>query len=165
MLVDIKGEPIRKRGKVYVFEQGEGKLVSVAAGSNPWFSQEMLVQIGGKSIVCLSCNCFIIKKGSIYSRLWTRGRVQIEITCEPIKLNNRGGPAWVCYSADGQSRELILPGDRLHKDWDGNGVQFATLIDKWVRRLAGEVIPLSTYYQDPFNRWLDNLGDEQEEMR
>jgi hypothetical protein len=31
------------------------------------------------------------------------------------------------------------------------------IIDKWLRRLMGEAIPLSDYYKDPFNRLADGL--------
>ena len=64
----------------------------------------------------------------------------------------------VCYD-NKRDHETFKEGDRLHKDWEGRGIEFDVLIDKWLRRLNGEIIPLSDYYHDPYNRWLDSLSD------
>ncbi len=69
-----------------------------------------------------------------------------------------GDPTWVKYSDSMGDEELFEDGDVLHADWEGMGINFSMIISKWLRRLNGEKIPLSDYYKDPFNRWLDGLA-------
>jgi hypothetical protein len=89
--------------------------------------------------------------------LWRLRDAMIEVTYDPILLFNRGEATWVRYGHSKEERELVVANDRLHKDWEGCGIDFPMIIEKWLRRLNGEMIGLSDYYKDPFNRYLDDL--------
>jgi hypothetical protein len=89
------------------------------------------------------------------------GAAEIEVTESPIKIRLRGNPVRVRYSNDDEDddEEIFRDGDELPKDWEGQGIDFGMIIEKWLRRLNSESIPLSDYYQNPVNRWLDDLGE------
>jgi len=70
----------------------------------------------------------------------------------------------VRYSEEEGEQEIFKDGDELHKDWDGRGIEFDVLVDKWLSRLNGKIIPLSDYYKDPYNRQLDNMDFSLEEL-
>jgi len=82
-------------------------------------------------------------------------RIEISSRCA-VKIVNKGARTRVCYGAG--DTEVFEKGDMLHKDWRGKGVEFGYLIDRWLRRLSGEEIPLTDYFKDPMNRLLDQLG-------
>ncbi|MBK5275603.1 MAG: hypothetical protein JJE30_11195 [Desulfuromonadales bacterium] len=92
-------------------------------------------------------NCFELKS---YSRIWTMGESAIKVTCG-IAYNfhtfvtNTGKTCRVVYEAaktDSKygASEIIEAGDLLPIAWRGYGIEFGWLIDRWLRRMEGEVI-------------------------
>lgn len=152
----MKGERFRKRQRVFVFERGIGRFVA-SSGYDVDRAEEMLnIAIDDDCESFPSSLCFAFKRGRI-ARQWAFGDSAVEVSCDPIAFTYRGPTKWVTYSPE--EREYFEDGDRLHADWDGYGIDFAALIEKWLLRLAGHQIPLSSYYRDPINRWLDSFGD------
>lgn len=104
-----------------------------------------------------SAFCFHLRPDGTYSRRWQWNNAIIEITSDPVKLFNRGPTTLVRYSENDGDEELMPENGQLHKDWEGYGIDFPMIIEKWLRRLNGEFIPLSDYYKNPLNRWADSL--------
>ena len=144
--------------RVYAFERGEGKVLKLLGYYEGGTEEVYEVEMNSEVQMVRSSDCFAIDKRGVRRRKWKLHTIEIEITYDPIALVFHGSPTWVKYSDSSGDEELFEEGDGLHQDWEGMGLNFPEIISKWLRRLNGERIPLSNYYKDPFNRWLDNLG-------
>lgn len=159
MSLKLIGQQFEKDQSVYIFEYGEGKFIKRIRYDEQEQDEILLIQFGKISNEFKSSNCFFVNNDGPNFRRWKLNKYEIEITEDPIQLHYLGQPVWVKYSEQEGDEELFETDDALHKDWDGMGIDFQMIIKKWLQRLNGELIPLSGYYQDPFNRWLDNLKD------
>jgi hypothetical protein len=157
ILKKMQGEKLKPGQKVYVFEYGEGKVLTSHGYDESGTEEIYKVRINSEISLTHSSNCFALKKDGRKQRSWKQNAIEIEVTYDPIKLIFHGNPTWVTYSDAEEDRELFEEGDELHKDWEGMGIDFFMIITKWLKRLNGDKIPLSEYYKNPFNRWLDNL--------
>jgi hypothetical protein len=157
------GHEFTKGECITVFEYGDGTYVANEGYSDEHESDMYRVEIDGEVIVVPSTFCFSVGADGTPFRRWRMGAAEIEVTESPIKIRFRGSPVRVRYSDDDDDEdadeEIFRDGDELPKDWEGQGIDFGMIIEKWLRRLNSERIPLSDYYQDPVNRWLDGLGE------
>jgi hypothetical protein len=158
MLRDIRGEIIKPCSTVHVFKYGDGKVVKGLGYDEEAGEETYVIRLGNEDVRINSSLCFLKRKSGRLSRRWSLRDQVIEATDEPITFVYQGELAWVQFSESVDDRECFEKGDVLHKDWEGSGIEFDVMIDKWLRRLIGERIQLSAYYRDPFNRLLDNLG-------
>jgi hypothetical protein len=156
----IVATPFRKGQRVFVFEYGEGRYVR-SLGFDPTVNQHYVeVRIDERTKRIPSMLCFTYAPSGGLVRRWSLDERSIDLTYDPITLTYIGEPTWVVYSDAEGDKELFESGDTLHKDWEGNGVNFSMILTKWFRRLQGENIPLSEYYRDNINRWLDFGANE-----
>jgi hypothetical protein len=109
------------KAELYEVEEHDGSLISVPA-----------------------YNCFELKS---YSRTWTMGTSAIEVTCGVAYgfrtfVTNVGKRTRVIYAIDEtcEYSETFEAGELLRIAWRGYGIEFGWLIDRWLRRLEGEVI-------------------------
>ena len=155
------GHEFTQGERISVFEYGEATYVANEGYSDEYESDMYQVEIDGEVIVVPSTFCFSVGVDGTAFRRWRMGAAEIEVTESPIKIRLRGNPVRVRYSNDDEDddEEIFRDGDELPKDWEGQGIDFGMIIEKWLRRLNSESIPLSDYYQNPVNRWLDDLGE------
>ena len=162
MLKGICGSTFYANDRVYVFDVGYGIFIENLGYSEESREDKYKILLGdGDEVVVSSSICFEIVESKMV-RTWSLNTHKVVLTYDHsaivIKLLYLGEPVKVCYD-NKRDCEVFKQGDRLHKDWEGRGIEFDVLIDKWLRRLDGEIIPLSEYYHDPYNRWLDSLSE------
>lgn len=134
--------PFRKGQKIYTFESGEGIFIS-NKGWDCERQQDMYeMDFNGRRELYSSTYCFTFRK---QSRIWKLGKAKIEVfpnAFEGVRIVNCGEDTVVRWSDEEGDEDLIRKGDILIKDWRGVGIEFDNIIDKWLRRLNGEQIPL-----------------------
>ena len=133
---------------IYVLDYGECKYLSNRGWDEKYKSEVYEIKdINGRNRYTPSYNCFELKS---YSRIWTMGESAIEVTCG-IAYNfrtfvtNVGKTCRVVYEVAETDNEYVVSeiieaGDVLQIAWRGYGIEFGWLIDRWLRRLEGEVI-------------------------
>jgi hypothetical protein len=165
MLREIIGNDFKENEQIYIFELGLATFIESLGYSEEYKEYLYLVLLKeDKDVTTVpSSICFNIGQLEM-ARNWSLNTLQINLhyrtSTTAIHLLYSGEPIKVCYD-NKRDCEFFREGDRLHNDWEGNGIEFNVLIDKWFRRLNGEMIPLSDYYHDPYNRWLDSLSDQE----
>ena len=154
---EIAGSKFQAGESIYVFEGGEGKYLASLGYNKEWDADLYQVEMDDEREIVPTYNCFHINidNSTIY-RVWQMKEAKIKVTCKPITLSYLGKDLRVEYEKG--VGELIKDGQVLHKDWEGNGIDFQMIIEKWLKRLNGHRIPLSKYYKDPINRFLDGLS-------
>lgn len=164
MIRGIFGNDFRENEQVYVFDLGTATFIENLGYNEEDEEDQYLVLLEeDKDVITVSSsNCLSIGQFEM-TRNWSYNMLKVNLyyrnSTNAIRLLYSGEPVKVCYDKK-RDCEFFREGDRLHKDWEGNGIEFNILIDKWLRRLNGEIIPLSDYYRDPYNRWLDSLSDQ-----
>ena len=163
MIREIHGSSFDENEKIYVFDVGFATFISNLGYAENDEEEVYLVLLEGDKDPSTFCSSSCFKIGlSEMTRTWFLKNLKVDLYYEPvigsIRLIYSGEPVVVSYDKKRDS-ETFKKGDKLHRDWEGNGIEFNALIDKWLRRLNGEIIPLSDYYHDPFNRWIDSLSD------
>ena len=159
---DIKASEFATGELVYVFEQGPGKFIANLGFDEEW-EEEMLQVEGTIDGRARTTCCFTYGSNHEVFRFYSLGKASVKIVyCDdyevrPVKILYQGPEVLVRYSDEEGERETFKDGDELHKDWDGRGIEFDVLVDKWLRRLNGEIIPLSDYFKDSYNRYLDTI--------
>ncbi len=163
MIREIHGSSLDKNEKIYIFDLGFATFIKNLGYAEDKKEEVYLILLEGdqNSSTVRSSSCFKIGLSEM-ARTWFLDTLQVDLHYKPtvgsIHLIYSGEPVVVSYDRK-RDFETFKKGDKLHRDWEGNGIQFNVLIDKWLRRLNGEIIPLSDYYHDPYNRWLDSLSD------
>lgn len=163
MIREISANDFSKDEKIYVFEMGFAifiKDLGYNDEENEYIYSVLLEEDTCESRVHSSM-CFTIVQSKMV-RTWFLDTIKVDLhyttTNSRIRLIYSGEPVVVSYDKK-RDFETFKEGDRLHNDWEGNGIEFDVLIEKWLRRLNGEIIPLSDYYRDPHNRFLDSRSD------
>lgn len=163
MIREIFASEFSKDERIYVFEMGFAIFIANLGYNdeeNEYIYSVLLEEDTCESKVYSSI-CFTIVQSQMV-RTWFLNTIKVELhyttTNNRIRLVYLGDPVVVSYDKK-RDFETFKEGDRLHNDWEGSGIEFDVLIDKWLRRLNGEIIPLSEYYHDPYNRLLDSLSD------
>jgi len=133
---------------IYVLEYGECKFLFNRGWDEKYKAEVYEIEDGfGCCRFTPAYNCFELKS---YSRIWIMSDSAIEVTCG-IAYNfrifaiNVGKNCRVVYEVDEKDAghdeiELFDVGDLLPIAWRGYGIEFGWLIDRWLRRLDGEVI-------------------------
>lgn len=166
----IQGEKLMPKETVYVFEYEHGTVVGSEYNEerNEEF-YEIDLLYGDRITVPSSCCFKVFKKknaqpinhddiefGDVYDfyREWELNGKKIRLRYDPIEMYYLGDRVKVSYD-NKHDFEYFEAGDALNIDWEGYGVALDMIIEKWLRRLNGEIIPFSDYYLDPINRYLD----------
>lgn len=168
----IKGEAFEKGELIYVFEYEFCEFVGLAGIDKESCEEIFEVKCYNGLNTFLSSSCFKIgnisneessKKINVddpqdfnydYYRIWELGEKRIKLTYDPIKIYNLSDKTLVRYNLK-DDFEYFETGEELNIDWEGMGVELDMIIEKWLRRLNGEIIPFSEYYLDPLNRYFD----------
>ena len=149
MKKEIKAIPDLIEGTIiYVFERGECTYLSNRGWDEKYKSEIYEVKDSdGLTIRIPAYNCFELKS---YSRIWTMGDSAIKLVCGTAYnfrtfAENVGKTGRVVYGVKGEDYacdevEIFNAGDLLPIAWRGRGIEFSWLIDRWLRRLEGEVI-------------------------
>ncbi len=163
MIREIFGNDFKRSEQIYVFDLGLATFIE-NLGCNEKNEEDLylvLLEEDKDLMTVPSSDCFNVGQFGM-TRNWSYNTFKINLyyktSTGTIRLLYSGEDVRVCYDKK-RDCEFFREGDRLHKDWEGRGIEFGVLIDKWFRRLNGEIIPLSDYYHDPYNRWLDSLSD------
>lgn len=157
MRIDIEGEAFSEGQKIFVMGFGECAFIGNLGRDAEEELDRYSLNIFGDKEEHWSPYCFAIRDDGTRSRFWRMKRALIEVTYDPIVLYNRGEGSFI-KPKENHETLFVDEGEELAKDWEGNGVDFPMIIEKWLLRLNGHHIPYSDYYKDPFNRWIDSLG-------
>ena len=135
----------RKGQKIYHVDHGECTFMARLGWDETYNAELYQIKLHNGSLDSVTaCNCFELKS---YSRTWTMGSSAIEVTCGVAYgfrtvVTNVGKRAEVIYE-EGETDENSITfevGEMLPVAWRGYGIEFGWLIDRWLRRLEGEVI-------------------------
>lgn len=146
MKKEMKAVPTFRKGrKIYVLDRGECKYMARLGWDERYNAELYEVERHDGSLISVPAyNCFELKS---YSRTWTMGTSAIKVTCG-VAFNfrtivtNVGTRTEIIYEQDEKTEvsEIYEVGDPLPVAWRGYGIEFSWLIDRWLRRLEGEVI-------------------------
>ena len=112
-------------------------------------------------MVVSSALYFSVRADGTTFRRWRMGTVEIEVTESPIKIRlcggGRFGSSTATMTTDDDDYEIFEDGDELPRDWEEQGIDFGTIIQKWLRRLNGDqgktLCPTAVFSRSMLRRW------------